>query len=306
MTSGSAGLRIGTRRSALAMAQATSVRDTLTALGHACEIVPMSTRGDSGAPIEAGSAGLKGLFVDEIVNALIRGDIDVAVHSAKDLPAFDVEGAVVAAVPSRADAHDVLVTREPSLVSYAHVGTSSLRRRAQFRRSRPELEIVELRGNVDSRLKKLEAGDVDGLLLAAAGLSRLGLQPTNVETIEFTEMLPAPAQGFLALQTRISGSAHDTVVALDDPYAHRAWETERYLVRLLGADCALPVGAHAITQNASLSLVAAVFSLDGATRLITHRVGAAPADVARAAAEDLLAQGAGDVLAPYLTQAEAS
>lgn len=307
MTSGSGGvLRIGTRRSTLARAQADGVARTLTSNGYACSVVPMSTRGDSGASLPLGAGGVKGLFVDEIVKALRAGDIDVAVHSAKDLPAFDPDGVVVAAVPPRAPACDVLVTRTGTLQTGALVGTSSLRRRAQFTRSRPQFSIGEIRGNIDTRLARLQAGEFDGLLLAQAGLIRLGLSPSHVEVLDTSEMLPAPAQGSLAIQTRSDGPARDAVRELDDPRSRAAWETERYLVQLIGADCALPVGAYAWTVGSELRLDTAVFAEDGSREIRTHAVGNDPRDVASRAASFLLKQGAGSLLAPYAAQAEAS
>ncbi|HEV2756538.1 MAG TPA: hydroxymethylbilane synthase [Actinomycetota bacterium] len=303
MTSGDGRpLRIATRRSALALAQAEAVAGALGELGHAWMIVPMSTRGDAGAPGPLGTGGVKGLFVDEIVRALASGDVDVAVHSAKDLPASDPDGIVVAAIPPRAPAHDVLVTRLPALPPGGCVGTSSLRRRAQLMASRPDVEVVELRGNVDSRLRRLEAGDVDGVILAAAGLSRLGLSPRHAEALDVADMVPAPAQGFLAIQTRATGDAFAAAALLDDSASRRSWEAERHLVRALGADCALPVGAFARPGGASLVLDAVVLSADGARRVDAHARGADPRTVAQAAAETLFAGGAGTLLAPFTTR----
>jgi hydroxymethylbilane synthase len=165
-------LRIGTRRSKLALAQAEEIAYHLALLGVEAELVPMTTSGDRGAPADGVQGGVKGLFVAEIVRALQAGEIDLAVHSAKDLPADDPDGVVVAAVPERADPFDVLITRDGELTKGDVVGTSSLRRQAQLRRSHPEVEVRDLRGNVDTRLAKLERGEVDGLVLAAAGLAR--------------------------------------------------------------------------------------------------------------------------------------
>lgn len=304
MTSGSRGvLRIGTRRSALARAQAEGVANQLTDAGYACSIIPMSTRGDAGATIPLAAGGVKGLFVDEIVNALLAGTIDIAVHSAKDLPAYDPDDVVVAAVPPRAPVNDVLVTRTGDLMPGAVVGTSSLRRRAQFLRAHPDLQIGEIRGNVDTRLRRLRDGDFDGLLLAHAGLTRLGLEPDHLEVLDTSEMLPAPAQGFLAIQTRFSGAGHEAVRVLDDSDARRAWNAERYLVRLLGADCALPVGAYARTTGTTLRLDAGVFAPDGSEAITARADGATPVEVARAAAAQLYEGGADALLAPYLSEA---
>ena len=188
----------------------------------------MVTSGDRGAQTVPGRAGMKGLFVAEIVWALQEGDVDVAVHSAKDLPAADPDGVVVAAVPERADPFDVLVTREPSLQAGAVVGTSSIRRQAQLRRFRPELRVRDLRGNVDTRLAKLDAGEVDGLVLAAAGLSRLGVTPANATPMPLDEMVPAPGQGALAVQARADDAETIEVVGrLDHTRSRLAYEAER-------------------------------------------------------------------------------
>ena len=168
-------LRIGTRRSPLALAQADEVSRRLSEHGVESEIVPMSTSGDEGAPSGEAPAGLKGLFVDTILDALERDEIDVAVHSAKDLPAEDDEGLIIAAVPPRLDAADVLVLREASLRTGAVIGTSSIRRRAQLLRAFPGVTVEDLRGNVDTRLRKVTDGVVDAAVLALAGLTRLGI-----------------------------------------------------------------------------------------------------------------------------------
>src|SRR5262249_52966794 len=147
-------------------------------------------------------AGLKGLFVDAILDALEREEIDVAVHSAKDLPADDEDGLVIAAVPHRADPSDVLILREPTLPAGAVIGTSSLRRRAQLLRAFPGVTVDDLRGNVDTRLRKVAEGEVDAAVLASAGIARLGVRPEHVAPLSFDVMVPAPGQGALAIQTR--------------------------------------------------------------------------------------------------------
>src|SRR5207344_2845787 len=172
-------LRIGTRRSPLALAQAEEVRVRLAEHGVDSEIVPMSTSGDEGAPSGDAPAGLKGLFVDTILDALERDEIDVAVHSAKDLPAESDDGLVIAAVPLRVDPADVLVLRDATLRSGAEIGTSSIRRRAQLLRAFPGVTVSDLRGNVDTRLRKVAEGVVDAAVLALAGLTRLGITPNH-------------------------------------------------------------------------------------------------------------------------------
>ncbi len=289
-------LRIGTRRSRLALAQAEEVRVRLAEAGVESNLVPMSTAGDRGEAAEGAIAGLKGLWVNEIVRALRDGEIDAAVHSAKDLPAEDEDGVVIAAVPERASALDVLVTRDGELAPGARVGTSSLRRQAQVWRWRPDVLLKDVRGNVDTRLRKLEDGVVDALILAAAGLLRLGIVPPNATPMSVAEMVPAPGQGCLAVQTR-DDETRDLVASLDHAASRMALDAERRLTALLGGGCALPLGAHAEVDQLDVRLIGLVSSADGA-RLVRTSVGAATADeAARLAAEDLLAQGADEILA---------
>jgi len=291
-------LRIGTRRSRLALAQAEEVAYHLALLGIEAELVPMLTSGDRDASAPTGRAGLKGLFVAEIVRALQDGDVDLAVHSAKDLPAHDPDGVVVVAVPERADPFDVLVTRDGSLGPGAIVGTSSLRRQAQLRRTRPELEVRDLRGNVDTRLSKLEAGEVDGLVLAAAGLARLGLSPPNATPFPLDEMVPAPGQGALAVQARAGDAeTHEIAARLDHARSRSAFEAERGVVQRLGGDCSLPLGAYAEERAGHVRLMAVVVRPDGSD-LVWAQVEAKEPDLAaEEAAATLLAGGAAQILA---------
>lgn len=292
-------LRIGTRRSPLALAQAEEVRVRLEATGVLAEIVPMSTSGDEGTAADTSPQGLKGLWIDTILDALEAGDIDVAVHSAKDLPAEDDEGFTIAAVPEREDPADVLVCREAGeLRGGALIGTSSVRRRAQLLAAFPGLEVVDLRGNVGTRLRKLEDGVVDAAVLAAAGLSRLGLDPEHARPLPLAMMVPAPGQGCLAVQTRDDDD--DTIAAvapIDHPASHRALDAERSLMWRLGGGCALPLGAHATIDAESVWLVAVIATADGTTVLRAESGGATPEDVAASAAKDLIAQGAERILA---------
>jgi len=287
-------LRIGTRRSRLALAQAREVADGLAAMGIESELVPMVTSGDRGAPSTASSAGVKGLFVAEIVRALQEGEVDLAVHSAKDLPAHDDEGVVIAAVPPRADPSDLLVTRDGVLSPGATVGTSSVRRRAQILRWRPDVVVADLRGNVDTRLRKLEQGDVDAAVLAAAGLTRLGLAPPHAERLP---IVPAPGQGCLAVQARMDGVVtREAVATLDHMDSHTALDAERSLMARLGGGCDLPLGAHATVDADGVRMVAIVATPDG-ERLVRVEVEAgSPEEAAERAAAQLLAEGAGDIL----------
>jgi hydroxymethylbilane synthase len=289
-------LRIGTRRSALAIAQAREVASLLNARGLDTDIVPMTTKGDRGAPADASPAGLKGLWVNDIVDALVHGEVDVAVHSAKDLPADDPDGVVVAAVPERASPFDMLIRRDVELLAGARVGSSSLRRRGQLKAARPDLDVVEIRGNVDTRLRKLQAGDVDGLVLAAAGLVRLDVVPEHAELLDAESMVPAPGQGALAVQTRDDGDARDVVAAIEHRESRLAFEAERSLVRMVGGGCALPLGAYATVDGQAITLTAVVLRPDGTSPVRASSEADSPETVAREAADALLAGGAAAIL----------
>lgn len=286
-------VRIGTRRSALALAQAREVADRLAALGVDAEFVPMVTAGDHGAGASASPAGIKGLFVAEIVLALQRGEVDIAVHSAKDLPSEDPDGVVVGAVPERAAPYDVLVTRDGALGAGCVVGTSSLRRRAQMLHARPDVVVRELRGNVDTRLAKLAAGEADALVLAAAGLARLGVEPIHATPIPLAEMVPAPGQGALAVQVRAEDAeTRELLTAVDHDRSRQAFEAERVVMRLLGGGCALPLGAYAERRHEGIDLMAVVASPDGRDVLHARVEAADPFEAAEEAVRDLVAQGA--------------
>jgi hydroxymethylbilane synthase len=289
-------LRIGTRRSRLALAQAEEVRGLLAGIGVEAELVPMSTAGDRGEAPTGSIAGLKGLWVNDIVRALREGDIDLAVHSAKDMPAEDDEGVVVAAVPERASPLDVLVTRDGELPEGGRVGTSSLRRQAQVWRWRPDVLLKDLRGNVDTRLQRLEEGEVEAVILAAAGLLRLGIVPTHAAPMSVSEMVPAPGQGCLALQTRADDS-RDVVARLDHRDSRLALEAERRVTALLGGGCALPLGAYASIEGGRIHLVGVVASPDGGTIVRTAVDAPSASEAAERAADDLRAQGADEILA---------
>lgn len=290
-------LRIGTRGSPLALAQAEEIRVRLEAVGVIAQIEPMRTSGDDGATGDT-KQGLKGLWIDTILDALEAGEIDLAVHSAKDLPAEEDEGFTIAAVPEREDPADVLICREPGeLRGGALIGTSSLRRKAQLLAAFPGLEVVDLRGNVQTRLRKLEKGDVDAAVLAAAGLSRLDLTPDHARPLPLAMMVPAPGQGCLAVQAR--DDDEDTIAAvapLDHAPSHRALDAERSLMWRLGGGCALPLGAHATVGEESVALTSVIATPDGTTVLRVETEGATPEDVAAAAAKELIARGAERIL----------
>jgi hydroxymethylbilane synthase len=289
-------LRIGTRGSRLALAQAREVAGLLEARGHAVEVVPMTTAGDRGASPARSPAGVKGLFVAEITEAALRGDVDVAVHSAKDLPSEDPPGVVIAAVPRRGVPYDVLVSREPEVPASGRVGTSSLRRQAQLRRMRPDLEPADVRGNVDTRLRRLAEGRFEALVLAAAGLARLGIAPEHAAPLPVDEMVPAPGQGALAVQAREGSEAAAAVGAIDDQGSRSAFETERRLVRLLGGGCRLPLGAYAERRDGAVRLLAVVVRPDGSHLLWSQVEAADPAEAAGEVAEELLSAGAARIL----------
>jgi hydroxymethylbilane synthase len=291
-------LRIATRRSALALAQAEEIASMLSASAFRSEIVPMSTSGDEGEVATGSTSGMKGLWIDRIVEALRAGEVDLAVHSAKDLPADDEDGVVIAAVPKRADPLDVLIGRLPKLQPGMVVGTSSLRRRAQLLAGFPGMAVTEIRGNVDTRLRKLTEGEVDGLVLAAAGLGRLGIQPPNVRRLRVDEMIPAPGQGCLAVQAREEDRNTRAVLSvLDDAGSRRALEAERALTKMLGGGCDVPMGAFAATKGDRLRLVAVVAAPDGAKLVRSAAEGTDPAGVARTAARRLREDGADAILA---------
>jgi hydroxymethylbilane synthase len=290
-------LRIGTRGSRLALAQSREVADAITASGVETELVTITTAGDRGADPASDPAGVKGLFVTEIVRALLDGEVDLAVHSAKDLPAVDTEGVVIAGVPERASALDVLVTRDGDLRPGARVGTSSVRRRAQVFRLRPDVIVEDLRGNVDTRLRKLGDGEVDALIIAGAGLLRLGVVPEHAAPMSLAEMVPAPGQGCLAVQARASDDATIEVLsALDHAASRMALEAERGLMARMGGGCALPLGAFAESVPRGVKLLAIALSPDGSRIVRTEVDGETPEEVAELAALDLSAGGADEIL----------
>jgi hydroxymethylbilane synthase len=289
-------LRIGTRGSRLALAQAQEVAGLLAEAGGDPELVTMATAGDRGASPKGSPAGVKGLFVAEISAALSRGEVDLAVHSAKDLPSEDDGGIVVAGVPERNVPYDVLVSREPEVGEGGVVGTSSLRRQALLRRFRPALEARDVRGNVDRRLRKLEEGGFDALVLAGAGLARLGIEPDHVSVLPVDEMVPAPGQGALAVQAREGTEGADLASRLDHEPSRAAFETERRLVALLGGGCRLPLGAYAEWRDERVRLLAVVVRPDGSDLLWAQVEASTPGEAAGEAADALLQAGARKIL----------
>jgi hydroxymethylbilane synthase len=299
-------VRIGTRGSPLALAQARWVKAALEASwpGVQPELVTIVTSGDRLAGSLARSGG-KGLFIKEIEEALLDGRVDCAVHSMKDLPTVIASGLIVSAVPERADTRDVLIgppgCRDiADLPRGARVGTSSLRRRAQLLAARSDLSIVELRGNVDTRLRKQSEGACDAVVLAAAGLLRLGIGTSVGTCLDPDEFVPAVGQGALALEARErDGDMRRLLAALHDGSAERAVAAERAFLRVLGGDCATPIAAHGQIIGGVLRLTGLVATTDGAT--VLRGVESGPSDggeeLGSALASKLKAQGAEDVLA---------
>lgn len=294
-------IRVGTRRSALALIQANEVADLLRARGARVEIVPMRTEGDRLDTAPLAMVGGKGLFVREFEEALLASRIDVAVHSLKDLPAERPPGLSLAALPPRADPRDVLVTRGggrlQDLAPGALVGTSSPRRRALVLSVRPDLRVEPLRGNVDTRLSKLESAACDAVILAAAGLARLGVRPEHLAILDAESFLPAVGQGIIAVEARCEDEPTlAALAALDDPATRACAEAERSVLRYLGASCNSPLAAHATIRAGGpmLRVVGLVASDDGAAVLRAEREGpvARAAAMGREVAEALLEKGA--------------
>jgi hydroxymethylbilane synthase len=279
-------VRIGTRGSALALAQA---RQVASLLGGEHELVEVVTSGDRGERTSD-----KERWVRELDAALRDGAVDCAVHSAKDVPARLPAGIAIAAVPPRADPRDALcgAASLTELVPGARVGTSSLRRAAQLRALRADLQVLELRGNVDTRLRKLAAGDYDAIVIAVAGLERLG---RGDEGTPLDELIPAAGQGCLAVTTR--AGEEERVAALHDEPSARALAAERALVRALDADCHTPVGGHARANGGGLVLRAFVGAVDGSAWVRDELEGDDPEELGAAVAARLLSAGAREVLA---------
>lgn len=266
-------LRLGTRGSRLALKQSRIVADRLRALGVQVELVTIVSDGDLRAPDAAIG---EGVFVTALERALAAGEIDLAVHSAKDLPLDEDPLTVVAAYPERADPRDAMVARgtERSLADLprgARVGTDSPRRAGFLRALRPDLDVVALHGNVDTRLQRLDAGQADALVLAAAGLDRLGFGDRAVR-LDPEVMPPAPAQGALAVEVRRADAETASLVApLDDPEVRSAVVAERALLKAMGGGCRAPVGAIASVSGAGLTMIAGAVTADGRTRHVLRR-----------------------------------
>jgi hydroxymethylbilane synthase len=301
-----AAVTLGTRASALARAQTELVAKLLTAAwpGLECATTVLVTAGDrtqeSGEPLP--EIGGKGLFTAELERALRDGEIDLAVHSLKDLPTEDTPDVLLGAVTAREDVRDCLVAREAGslaeLPAGARVGTSSLRRAAQLRALRDDLDVQSIRGNIDTRVRKVDDGEYDAAVLAAAGVRRIGLESAVTEWLSTETMLPAPGQGALAVQCRSGDDAlRGILAALDDPVGRAETTAERAFLRALGGGCAAPVAALAVsTTTPRVRLQGLVASVDGAQMVRVHGEGE-PLELGERLAAEALAAGADRILA---------
>jgi hydroxymethylbilane synthase len=297
-------IRLGTRASALARWQAEWVAALLEELGTTVELIPISTTGDRDQRGPIGTLGGQGVFTKEIQRALLDDRIDLAVHSLKDLPTDPVNGLTLTAVPERETVRDALICREETsladLPKGAKVGSGSMRRRSQLLHQRPDLEVADIRGNVDTRLSKLDEGQYDAIVLAEAGLKRLGLAERVTELIALEVMLPAIGQGALGLEARSEDDDARAVLApLDHAETHQAVVAERTLLATLQGGCLAPIAAWARSEEGVLILTGRVLSVDGsrcieAVEESTDRDGES---LGREVARRLLDQGAADLVA---------
>jgi len=298
-------LRLGTRASALALAQSGQVADALRALGHEVELVHITTHGDTSTAAVTQLGGT-GVFVTALRDALLSGDVDLAVHSYKDLPTAPAEGLVIAAVPPRQDARDALVARDGltlgELPAGARIGTGSPRRTAQLRALGMGHEIVPVRGNVDTRIGYVVNGELDAVVLARAGLARLGRLEEITETLDPLQVLPAPAQGALAIECREDSELVAELKALDDPDTRVAVAAERALLAALEAGCSAPVGAMAEVVDGDdgpeVFLRGVVAALDGSDAVRLSATGPAhdATGVGQRLAAELLDLGAAELM----------
>lgn len=304
-------IRIGTRGSALALRQAELVAEALRRHwpGLEVELVPIKTSGDRFAQITLAEVGGKGLFVKEIEEALLAGRIELAVHSLKDLPGVVTEGLALAAFPEREDPRDVLITREggrlDDLPPGARVGTGSPRRRVQLLARRPDLKVEPIRGNLDTRLRKLQETPYDAIVVARAGLARLGIAPPTAVPLSFDEMLPAVGQGTLVAEAREGdAAARELVALLDHAETRTAALAERALLARLGGNCYVALAALARLDGERLRLDALLASPDGERLLRDSLSGppGVPEALGTALAERLLAAGGEAILAESATR----
>ncbi len=298
-------IRLGTRASALAQWQANWVAARLEELGVDVEMVPITTSGDRPQQGPIGAIGSQGVFTKEIQRALLDNQADLAVHSLKDLPTDEVPGLCLAAVPERAEVGDALVCQKWSslddLPEGAVIGSGSLRRQSQLLRARPDLKLMDIRGNVETRLAKVDAGDFDAVILAEAGLRRLGLEENITQVIPTSIMLPAVGQAALGLETRVDDRAtRDVVEQLIHPATFAAVTAERAMLAALRGGCLAPIAAWGrLDDDGRLLLSGRVLSADGSACLEIDLAGelAAAEELGRDAAGSLIDQGATELIA---------
>ncbi len=305
-------LRIGSRGSQLALWQANHISALLRARGHDVEIEIIHTTGDKITDVPLAQVGAKGgsgkgIFTKEIEEALAAGAVDLAVHSLKDLPTTLAPGFEIAAITEREDARDAFCSREyakiDDLPTNARVGTSSLRRHAQLKAIRPDLDIHPLRGNVDTRLRKLEQGDYDAIILAAAGLKRLGKTELVKQILPVEIMCPAAGQGALGIEIREGDAGTRNLLAfLNNTNARAATECERALLNRMGGGCQVPIGAFAEMKNGRLHLESVVADPDGSKVLRDSRDGDDPIKLGGEAGAALLALGGNQILDAVYTR----
>jgi hydroxymethylbilane synthase len=307
-------LRIATRGSPLALVQARAVQGALlaahgaAALGGTPELVIIKTSGDAITDRPLREIGGKGLFTREIEAALLRGEADLAVHSAKDMPTLSRPGLMLGAVLPREDVRDCLISQTgwtlESLPKGARVGTTSLRRQAQLKRARPDLAVADLRGNVGTRLKTLEAGAFDAILLASAGLKRLGLAPAGLVTLAIETMLPAVGQGAIGIEIGADDTRMQRLLApINHAPSFTAVEAERAFLAVLGGSCRSPIGGHAaLTGGETVLMRGLVLAPDGREAYGAHLSGPAAqaVPIAQAVAEDIRAKAPDAFLDAYL------
>jgi hydroxymethylbilane synthase len=294
-------IRIGTRGSVLARWQAEHVKGRLEALDHEVSLHVITTTGDRLLDRRLEAVGGKGAFLKEIEEAMQAGEVDLAVHSLKDVPILLPEGLELCAMLERADPRDALLSAGPGLEELAPgatVGTTSLRRQAQLRAARPDLVLADLRGNVDTRIRRLREGHFDAILLAMAGLVRLGRDDEVTQALDPRRLVPAPGQGTIALECRAGDTTvREAVGPLDHSPTARRVGAERAFLAALGGGCNVPLGAHAFEDGTGLELIGLVARVDGSEVLRGETRGEDPSEVGRTLAEELLARGAGPLLA---------
>jgi hydroxymethylbilane synthase len=295
-------IRIGTRGSKLALRQTAWVRERIAERhpGLQIEVVRIKTTGDRITDVPLATVGGKGLFVKEIEEALLRGEIDLAVHSMKDVPTELPAGLHLGAITEREDPRDVLVSsdgrRLQEFAPGARLGTSSLRRGAQLLGVNPQWKIIPLRGNLDTRIKKLKTENLDAVILAAAGVSRMGLEDRVTEYLPPDVMLPAVGQGALGIECCQEGAVNELIAFLNHPQSAMAVEGERAFLRRLEGGCQVPIAAYGEVRGAGLFMRGLVARLDGSHLFRAEAQGADPEGVGKRLAENLLAQGADEVL----------